>query len=85
MNIKLTFVSLTLILASSVSAQVISIFPGGRGNLYIGSPMRLPGPTSNIVISPRINLPAPLLTPSIPLSLPSIVPATEIPVVVGAH
>ena len=58
---------LALILASSVSAQVV--LPGGRGNIYIGTPMTLPGPTANIVISPRISLPAPLLSPTIALTL----------------
>ncbi len=82
MNTKMmTFVStLTLILATSASAQMISILPGGRGNLYIGTPTTLPGPMSNITISPRITLPAPLLAPSITVALaPAPVPA-QIPV-----
>lgn len=71
MNTKMMTVlpTLALILATSASAQVTSILPGGRGNLYIGSPMNLPGPAANIGISPRINLPAPLLTPVLPLML----------------
>ena len=72
MNTKMkTFLLSTfaVILATSASAQVTSILPGGRGNLYIGTPMNLPGPAANIVISPRINLPALLLTPVSPLML----------------
>jgi hypothetical protein len=87
MNTKMmTFVStLTLILATSASAQVISILPGGRGNLYIGTPTTLPGPMSSIVISPRITLPAPLLAPSImvalaPVPVPAQIPVPAIPV-----
>jgi len=69
MNKKMTFVStVVLLLATSASAQVISILPGGRGNLYIGTPTTLPGPMGNIVISPRISLPAPLLAPSISMT-----------------
>ena len=86
MNTKITtFVStLTLILATSASAQMISILPGGRGNLYIGTPTTLPGPLSNISISPRITLPAPLLAPSIVVTLaPAPVPA-QIPVQIPA-
>ena len=82
MNTKMMmFVStLTLILATSASAQMISILPGGRGNLYIGTPTTLPGPMGNIAISPRISLPAPLLAPSISVALaPAAVP---VPVVV---
>ena len=78
MNTKMmTFVStLTLILATSASAQMISILPGGRGNLYIGTPTTLPGPLSNISISPRITLPAPLLAPSLSVALaPAPTPA----------
>jgi hypothetical protein len=86
MNTKMmTLVStLTLILATSASAQMISILPGGRGNLYIGTPTTLPGPMSNITISPRISLPAPLLAPSITVALaPAPTPAqVPVPVVV---
>ena len=83
MNTKMmTFIStLSLILATSASAQVVSILPGGRGNIYIGTPANLPGPMGNVVISPRINLPSPLLSPSIALTLsPVIVMAAAIPV-----
>lgn len=68
--------TLALILATSASAQMISILPGGRGNLYIGTPTTLPGPAGNLVISPRINLPSPLLAPSVAMTLaPAPVPA----------
>ena len=85
MNTKMmTFVStLTLILATSASAQMISILPGGRGNLYIGTPTTLPGPVGGIAISPRISLPAPLLAPALSVTLapvPVIAPIV-IPVV----
>lgn len=69
MNIKTVLPVLTLILSTSASAQVTSILPGGRGNLYIGTQATLPGPVPNIVISPRINLPAPLLTPTVALTM----------------
>lgn len=80
MNTKMkTFLTtLSLILATSASAQVASILPGGRGNIYIGTPMNLPGPVSSVVISPRINLPAPLLTPAISATL------APVPVVMAA-
>lgn len=80
MKIKMmTFVStLTLILATSVSAQVISILPGGRGNPYIGTPTTVPNSMSNIVISPRINLPAPLLAPSVAPTLSPVPMAAAI-------
>ncbi len=77
---KMAFVSLSLLLAGSASAQVISILPGGRGNLYIGTGVNLPGPASNIVISPRINLPAPLLTPTVALTLAPVPVAAAFPV-----
>ncbi len=79
MNIKMTFVSLSLVLAGTASAQV-SILPGGRGNMYIGTPSILPGPMGNAVISPRINLPAPLLSPSVALTLAPVPMAAAIPV-----
>jgi hypothetical protein len=77
MNTKTTFfATLSLILATSASAQVTSILPGGRGNLYIGTGVNLPGPVPNITISPRISLPAPLLAPSIVLvAAPAPTPA----------
>ncbi len=86
MNTKMmTFVStLTLILATSASAQMISILPGGRGNLYIGTPTTLPGPVGGILISPRISLPAPLLTPALSVTLAPapvvipVIPATPV-------
>lgn len=65
--------TLALILAASASAQVISILPGGRGSLSIGAPTTLSGPLGGIAISPRINLSAPLLSPSIALT-PAPVP-----------
>jgi hypothetical protein len=86
MNKKTTFLStFALILATSASAQVTSILPGGRGNILIGTPMNLPGPIPNIVISPRISLPAPLLAPSIaltaaPAPTPAQLPVPVIPV-----
>ena len=82
MNIKTTtcLFALTLTLAASASAQVTSILPGGRGNLYIGTQATLPGPVPNIVISPRINLPAPLLTPTVALNLAPVPMAAAIPV-----
>ena len=60
LNTKMmTFVStLTLILAASASAQMISILPSGRGSLPIGVPTIGPGLMGQIVISPR-NLPRP--------------------------
>ena len=78
MNIKMTFVSLSLVLAGSASAQVI--LPGGRGNIYIGTPTYLPGPVPNIVISPRISLPSPLLAPSVAFVLAPVPMAAAIPV-----
>ncbi|MEK7232555.1 MAG: hypothetical protein AAB268_01965 [Elusimicrobiota bacterium] len=74
MNTKMmTFVStLTLILAASASAQMISILPSGRGSLPIGVPTIGPGLMGQIVISPR-NLPPPL-TPSIALAFAPPVP-----------
>jgi len=68
MNTKITtFVTLSLILAGSASAQVISILPGGRGGLYIPStPSTVPGPLGNV---PRLYLPGPLLTPTVALTL----------------
>ena len=87
MNTKTTVLStFALILATSASAQVTSILPGGRGNLYIGTAINLPGPVPNIVISPRISLPAPLLAPSIaltaaaPAPVPAQLPVPVIPV-----
>ena len=74
LNTKMmTFVStLTLILAASASAQMISILPSGRGSLPIGVPTIGPGLMGQIVISPR-NLPPPL-TPSIALAFAPPVP-----------
>ena len=69
MNTKFSLSLLSLILASSASAQMSTILPGGRGNIYLGNAINLPGPTANIVISPRISLPAPLLSPTIALTL----------------
>ena len=69
MNTKFGLTLLSLILASSASAQMSTILPGGRGNIYIGNAINLPGPSANIVISPRISLPAPLLSPSVALTL----------------
>ena len=82
MNTKMmTFVStLVLVLAGSASAQMISILPGGRGNLYIGTPTTLPGPMGNIAISPRISLPAPLLAPSITVALAPTPAPAQVPV-----
>ncbi len=77
---KMIFVSLSLLLAGSASAQVTIILPGGRGNLYIGTGVNLPGPVSNIGINPRINLPAPLLTPTVALMLAPVPVAAAIPV-----
>lgn len=79
MNIKMTLILLTTILATSASAQV-NILPGGRGNIYIGTPMNLPSPAANIAISPRISLPAPLLTPTVALTLSPVMVAAAIPV-----
>ncbi len=76
---KTTIVSFTLLLAGSASAQIVSILPGGRGNIYIGTPTNLPGPLSNIVISPRISLPAPLLTPTVALTLSPVPMASAFP------
>ncbi len=75
MKTKMTFVSLALILACSASAQMTAILPGGRGNLYIGTPMTLPGPMSSFAINQRIRLPSPLLNPSVALA-PAPVPMT---------
>jgi hypothetical protein len=81
MNTKITtFVTLALLLAVSASAQVVTILPGGRGNIYIGTPSNLPGPAANIVISPRISLPAPLLTPAVAMTLAPVPMAAAIPV-----
>lgn len=76
---KMIFVSLSLVLAGSASAQVVNHLPGGRGNLYIGTGVNLPGPASNIVISPRINLPAPLLTPTVAFTLAPVPMAAALP------
>lgn len=88
MNTKKTALlsTLALILATSASAQVTSILPGGRGNIFIGTPMNLPGPVSGPVIAPRISLPAPLLTPAVamapaPAPTPVQVPVPVIPVI----
>ncbi|UPT74187.1 MAG: hypothetical protein M0D55_20635 [Elusimicrobiota bacterium] len=58
-----------LVLATPASAQVVTNLPGGRGSIYIGNPVNLPGPLSGGVISPRISLPAPLLTPTVAVTL----------------
>ncbi|MDD5302588.1 MAG: hypothetical protein PHS14_05700, partial [Elusimicrobia bacterium] len=73
--------TLALILATSASAQVISILPGGRGNLYIGTPTTLPGPMSSIAINPRISLPSPLLAPSIALTVSPVPAPVQVPVI----
>jgi len=80
-KMKTLLTTLSLILATSASAQVTSILPGGRGNIYIGTGVNLPGPVPTIVISPRIGLPAPLLAPSIVLAAaPAPTPAqTPVP------
>lgn len=80
MNIKMTVVLLSSLFAVSASAQMTTILPGGRGNLYIGTPTTLPGPAANIAISPRISLPAPLLSPSIALTLTPVPMTAAIPV-----
>ena len=81
MNIKMKTVLSTfpLILAVSASAQMISILPGGRGNLFVGTPANLPGPLTGIVITPLVTLSAPALTPAIALA-PAPVPVAQIPV-----
>lgn len=81
MNTKMMTVvsTLALTLATSASAQMISILPGGRGNLYIGTPTTLPGPAGNIAISPRISLPAPLLAPALSVTLAPAPVVAQVP------
>jgi len=80
MNTKMMTVVSTLafVLATSASAQVISILPGGRGNLIVGMPTNLPGPIGNAVISPRISLPSPLLTPAFALTPAPVLAAAAV-------
>jgi len=73
-----------LILATSASAQVISILPGGRGNLFVGTPANLPGPLAGVVITPMLTLSASALTPVLaqaPAPVPAQIPSPAIPVI----
>lgn len=86
MNNKLKTVlsTLPLILAVSASAQVISILPGGRGNLFVGTPASLPGPLAGVTITPLMT--APLLAPALavaaaPAPVVAQVPAPVLPAV----
>ena len=67
---KTTILTVLLALVPAAAlAQNITILPGGRGNIFVGTPMTLPSPYTNPVISPRISLPAPLLTPALSVAL----------------
>ena len=72
----------TALFAGAASAQMTPLLPGGRGNILIGTPTTLPGFMPSPVISPRIQLPSPALTPTtaIVLSPAAITAALPFPV-----
>lgn len=76
-TMKAVLSTLPLILAVSASAQVISILPGGRGNLFVGTPASLPGPLAGVTITPMLS--APSLTPALAPVLSAPAPVAQIP------